>query len=220
MKRGKKTEQREDIFAVLRELAEEQNMSVKDLADKIAQAIHKAATKEYPDCDEEDFSVIIDPEKEKLEVALLRTVVADEPTYFNEVNIDEARTLFPGCLEGDVVHWPIKPDLFARVAATYAKQSVRHDIKEYEKEKLIAEYEGKVENISSGTVVRVEPGSGNAMVKVGSHELFLSKNDQIPGETLEAGDVINVYIVELRNLERKPTVKISRTYNGFLRRLL
>ena len=77
-----------------------------------------------------------------------------------------------------------------------------------------------MDNISSGTVVRVEPGSGNAMVKVGSHELFLSKNDQIPGETLEAGDVINVYIVELRNLERKPTVKISRTYNGFLRRLL
>ncbi|MBR4223258.1 MAG: transcription termination factor NusA, partial [Oscillospiraceae bacterium] len=219
MKRTRKEERRENVFDVLRELAEEQRISVNDLADKISQAIYKAATKEYPDCDEGDFSVVIDPEHEKLEVSLLRTVVLDEPTYFNEVNIDEARTMFPKCAEGDVVHWPIKPDLFARVAATYAKQSVRHDIKEYEKEKLIAEYEGKVENIASGTVARVDPATGNAMVKVGTHELFLSKNDQIPGEVLEPDDVINVYIVELRNLDRKPTVKISRTYNGFLRRL-
>ncbi len=218
MRKVKKEEQRENFFAVLRELASEQKMPVQELADKISQAIYKAAAKEYPDCDE--FRVIIDTEKEILEVSLIRTVVLDEPTYLNEINIEEARLIKPDCQEGDGVPYPLDPTLFARVAATYAKQSIRHDIKEYEKEKLIAEYEGKVEDIASGTVLRIEPASGNATVKVGTHELYLMKNDQIPGEVLHEGDVINVYIVELRNLDRKPTVKISRTYNDFLKRLL
>ena len=127
-----------EFFDALECLANENNIPLDALVEKIEQGILKAVRKEYPDCD--DFLVDIDPAENKFDVCVMRNVVDDEPIDLNEINIEEARTIVPTCSCGDAVPYKLDTAKFGRVAAQYAKQSIRHDVKEFEKEKLIAQY--------------------------------------------------------------------------------
>ena len=120
---------------------------------------------------------------------------------------------------GDVIAYKMPTARFGRVAAQNAKQSIRHDIKEFEKNKLIAQFEGKENDIVSATVLRIEPNTGNATVLIDKNEIYFFKNEMIPGETLNVGDIVKVYVVGIFNRDRKPTVKISRTHKEFVKRL-
>jgi N utilization substance protein A len=205
------------LFEALELLAAENNIPMEMLVEKIEQGLLKAVKKEYPDCD--NFRVAIDPEKNIFEVAIMRTVVDDEPIDLNEINIDEARTIDKNCTLGDVVPYKLSTAQFGRVAAQQAKQAIRHDIKEFEKQKLISQYKDKENEAVSATVLKVEPGTGNATLTIDKNEVYLFKNEQIPGEILKEGDIIKVYVVGIINPDRKPTVKISRTHKDLVKRL-
>ena len=90
---------------------------------------------------------------------------------------------------------------------------------EFEKEKLIAQYKDKVHDIISATVQKVEPATGNAVLLVDKNEIYLYKNEQIPGEVLTEGDIIKIYVVGIVNPDRKPAIKISRTHKDLVKRL-
>lgn len=205
------------LFEALELLEKENGIPMNMLVDKIKQGILKAVRREYPDCD--DFSVEIDPQRNKFEVAIMRTVVEDEPIDMNEINIDEAKTFAKGCAAGDVVPYQLSTAQFGRVAAMYAKQSIRHDIKEFEKEKLIAQYKDKEHEIVTAIVQKVEPATGNATLTIDKNEVYLFRNEQIPGEILKEGTSIKVYVVGIINPDRKPVVKISRTHKDLVKRL-
>ena len=206
-----------EFFEALECLAHENSIPLEALVEKIQQGIMKAVRKEYPDCD--DFLVDIDPARNVFDVCVLRTVVDDEPIDLNEINIEEAKTIVPGCVCGDRVPYKLDTAKFGRVAAQYAKQSIRHDVKEFEKEKLIAQYKDKVHDIISATVQKVEPATGNAVLLVDKNEIYLYKNEQIPGEVLTEGDIIKIYVVGIVNPDRKPAIKISRTHKDLVKRL-
>lgn len=213
----KKTTSDTEIFDALEIMSKENNIPMELLIDKIKQGVLKAVKREYPDC--EEFSRIdVDIDKRKFDVIFLRNVVDDEPTYINEINIEEARTVEPNCMVGDVIEYKMPTAKFGRVAAQNAKQSIRHDIKEFEKNKLIEEFEGKVTENVSATVIRIEP-NGNATVSIDGNEVYFFKSDMIPGETINVGDIIKVYVVGIFGKDRKPTVKISRTHKDFVKRL-
>lgn len=207
-----------EIFESLELLSQENGIPMEMLIDKIKQGVLKAVKREYPDC-EEFARIDVDPDRRVFDVIFMRNVVDDEPTYVNEINIDEARTVEPNCMVGDVIAYKMPTARFGRVAAQNAKQSIRHDIKEFEKNKLIAQFEGKENDIVSATVLRIEPNTGNATVLIDKNEIYFFKNEMIPGETLNVGDIIKVYVVGIFNRDRKPSVKISRTHKEFVKRL-
>ena len=207
-----------EIFESLEMLSQENGIPMEMLIDKIKQGVLKAVKREYPDC-EEFARIDVDPDRRVFDVIFMRNVVDDEPTYINEINIDEARTIEPNCMVGDVIPYKMPTARFGRVAAQNAKQSIRHDIKEFEKNKLIAQFEGKENDIVSATVLRIEPNTGNATVLIDKNEIYFFKNEMIPGETLNVGDIIKVYVVGIFNRDKKPTVKISRTHKEFVKRL-
>ncbi|MDE6592065.1 MAG: transcription termination factor NusA [Oscillospiraceae bacterium] len=206
-----------EFFEALECLAAECKIPLDSLVEKIEQGILKAVRREYPDCDE--FTVKIDPAEERFDVCILRNVVDDEPIDLNEINIDEARTIVPDCVCGDAVPYKLDPGKFGRVAAQYAKQSIRHDVKEFEKEKLIAQYQDKVHDIVTATVQKVEPATGHASVLIEKNEIYLYKSEQIPGEVLKEGDIVKIYVVGIMNPDKKPSVKISRTHKDLVKRL-
>lgn len=206
-----------EFFDALECLANENGIPLDALVEKIEQGLMKAVRKEYPDCD--DFLVEIKPDEQRFDVCVLRTVVDDEPIDLNEINIDEAKTIVPTCICGDRVPYKLDTAKFGRVAAQYAKQSIRHDVKEFEKEKLIAQYKDKVHDIISATVQKVEPATGNASLLVDKNEIYLYKTEQIPGEVLKEGDIVKIYVVGIMNPDRKPSVKISRTHKDLVKRL-
>lgn len=206
-----------EFFEALQLLEKENGISGELLIEKIRQGVLKAIKKDYPDC--ENINIVIDPEKNKFEMKILKTVVAGEPETANEINIDEALTIDKKSRIGGVCEIKLSTAQFGRVAAQSAKQSIRHDIKEFEKEHLIAQFQDKVNECVSATVQKVEPGTGNAVLKIEKNEVYLLRNEQIPGEILRSGDIIKVYVVGIVNPEKKPALKISRTHKDLVKRL-
>lgn len=207
-----------EFFDALELLAQENGIPMETLVEKIEQGISRAVKKEYPDC--ENHLVKIDVDKKKLEVCLMRTVVEGEPVDMSEINIDEAiATCSKKARVGDVVPFKLSTAKFGRVAAQGAKQAIRTDLKTFERAKYISNFEGKVKDIVSATVQRIEPESGNVTLTIDKNEVYLFKNEQIPGEVLKEGQIVKLYIVDIINQTKRPMVKISRAHKDLVKRL-
>ncbi|MBQ3162342.1 MAG: transcription termination/antitermination protein NusA [Oscillospiraceae bacterium] len=207
-----------EFFEALELLAQENGIPMETLVEKIEQGIARAVKKEYPDC--ENYHVKIDMDKKKLEVCLMRTVVDDEPLDMSEIHIDEAiATCTKRAKVGDVVPFKLSTAKFGRVAAQNAKQAIRTELKGFERAKYINQFDSKVQEAVSATVQRIEPESGNATLTIDKNEVYLFKNEQIPGEVLKEGDIVKLYVVDIINRERRPMVKVSRTHKDLVKRL-
>ncbi|MDR0974852.1 MAG: transcription termination factor NusA [Ruminococcus sp.] len=212
------TDTRLEMFSALEALADSYGIPLEELCTKIEGGLLAAVKKEYPDCETEDFAVKVSPSENIFDVSLLRTVVPDEPTYINEINIDEAHALgFKDAVEGQRIAYRLPIEKFGRVAAMQAKQSLRRDIKEYEKEKLLALFSDKEHTIISAIINTVDYNTGAATLSVEGTEVYLPRSEQIPGERLMPGHPIQVYVIGIVNPEKKPSVKISRTHKDFIR---
>ena len=209
-----------EIFDALSALEQENHIEKEVLIEKIKQGILKAIKRDYPMS--EHITVDIDPENNKFEMKLHKEVMdvkyVDDPD--NEIWIEEARTYDPDIKVGDWVDIPLDPARFGRVAAQNAKQSIKHDIKDYEKARLIEQYQDKEREVVSAVVQKVEPGTLNAIVTIDKNEVYFIRKEQIPGEVLKAGDMIKVYVAGIANSEkRQPVIRISRTQREFIKRL-
>ena len=189
------------FFEALTDLEKENNIGSDILIEKIKSGIEKAIKKDYPYC--ENIRVDIDPVTGKLDIRILKEVMdvmyVDDPD--NEIFLDEAKVYDPNIKVGDMVEIPLDPAKFGRVAAQNAKQSIKHDIKDFERARLIEQYHDKEHECVSATVQKVEPATQNAILTIDKNEVYLVRNEQIPGETLKAGDIIKVYVKRLFELE-------------------
>lgn len=207
-----------EFFDALGLLAKENGIETEMLIEKIKQGILKAIKKEYPGS--ENISIEINPEKGKFDMRLIKTVVEGEPEdEANEINIDVARTVSKRAKVGGVVEIKLNSAKFGRVAALQAKQQIKLDIREIEKERLFAQYKDKVHECVSATVQKVEPNTLNAVLTIDKNEVYLVRNEQIPDEVLTPGDIIKVYVCDIVNPEKKPSVKISRKKKELVKRL-
>ena len=207
-----------ELFEALRLLEKENGISGELLIEKVKQGILKAVKKDYPEC--RNISIVISPETGKFEMKILKEIVDGEVLDpDNQITLDEAKTYSKRARVGEMCEIPLSPAKFGRVAASSAKQSIKHDIKEFEKERFLGVYEEKKNECVAATVQKIEPGTLNAIVTINKDEVYLPRTEQIPGEVLKPGDIIKVYIVNLVNLDRKPTIKISRTHKDLVKRL-
>ena len=152
-------------------------------------------------------------------MVIIKTVVEGDQQNANEINIDEALTISKRARVGGTCEIKLSPAIFGRVAAGAAKQSIRHDIKEFERGQLLEQYQDKEHEVVSATVTKVEPNTGHVTLMIEKNEVYLFKNEQIPGEVLKEGNIIKVYVVGIINPDKKPTIKISRTHKDLVKRL-
>lgn len=207
-----------EIFEALKGIEQVSGVPADILIEKIKSGILKAVRRDYPDT--ENVRIDLDPETEKFEMALIKTVVEGEPEDpANEISLDEARTHMPDAAVGGVCEIILNPAAFGRVAASSAKQSIRSDIKQFERDRLVEQYKDKEHEIVSATVQKIEPGTLNAIISIDKDEIYFPRIEQIPGERYMPGDIIKVYVVGVINPDKKPTVKVSRTHKDFVKRL-
>lgn len=208
-----------DFFEALSLLGAENKIDADALIEKVASGIKKAVKRDIPGADEENIEVVINPEKGKFEIKLNKTVVEEVTNPDNEITLEDALEISKRAKMGGQVAIKLDPAKFGRVAAQSAKQSIKHDIKEIERERILAAYEGKEHECVSATVLKVEPDTLNAVVSIDGNEAYLVRGEQIPGEELREGDIIKVYVVGIVNPERRPSVRISRTHRDLVKRL-
>ena len=85
------------------------------------------------------------------------------------------------------------------------------------------EFNSKQHEILTGTVLRVDPRTGNVTLRLGvgaeATDAVLTLNEQVSGETYTEGQMVKVYLVEVRRGTRGPQMLISRTHPGLVKRL-
>lgn len=206
------------FFEALALLGEENSVETELLIEKIKSAMLKAARKAYPHS-EENIRVEIDPESKKFEMFIEQEVIDDYPIDENEINIDVAKTIDPNAYVGGKILKQIDISKFGRMAALSAKQSIKGDLREINREQMLSRFESKEHECITAKVSQIEPGRGTVTVIYDGTELYLFRNEQIPGEELEEGKSIKVYITGITNKNKKPIVKISRTHKDLVKRL-
>lgn len=206
------------FFEALSLLGSENSVDTEIIVEKVKSALLKAIRKAYPDC-EDNIRVDIDPKTKKFDMFLIKSVVDDEPIDYNEINIDEARTIDPAAYVGGTVDYPLDAGKFGRAAAQSAKQSIKGDLREINRENILSQFQDKENECITATVSQVEPGSGTVTVIYDKTELYLFRNEQIPGERFKEGDKIKVYVTGIANRAKKPIIKISRAHRDLVKRL-
>ena len=167
-------------------------------------------------------NVVVDLSEEGLAMHLVKTAVEEVEDTAVEIHIDAARNMNPGVQVGDAVRIPVDIQKFGRIAAQTAKQVVIQGIREAERGAIYDSYSSKSQELLTGTVLRLDP-SGDIFVRIGQgneqNDAVLRTSEQIPGESYTEGDLIRVYVLEVRRAARGPLVHVSRTHPNVVRRL-
>ena len=212
-----------EIFAALAMLEKERGIPQTFMMDKIIQAVTTAYKRDHKDV--ENVIVDVDEEHQRLKMYVQKNVVAEEDYVdpFNEIPVEEAKTISARYEIGDVVNIPVDNTEFGRIAAGNGKQVIIQGLREAESGMVYEEYNSKQHEILTGTVSRIDPRSGNVYLRIGTGneatEGILSLNEQVSTETYTEGQLLKVYLVEVRRGTRGPQVMVSRTHPGLVKRL-
>lgn len=118
---------------------------------------------------------------------------------------------------GDVIEIEVTPDDFGRVAAGTAKQVMVQKIREIEKSMILEEFKDKENEMMLGMVAMEDVR--NYYIDLGKVRGILPKTEIIPGENIEIGSNIKVYITKIEENTKGPVVLVSRKHYNFVKRL-
>ncbi|MCI8524999.1 MAG: transcription termination/antitermination protein NusA [Oscillospiraceae bacterium] len=209
-----------EIFEALAQLEKERGIPQAYMLEKITQALVAAYKK---DKDGYTDNVFVDLGEGTMRMYVQKEVVDDVFTPATEIALDAARKIDPHAQLGDLVNVDVETKSFGRIAAQTAKQVIIQGIREAERGMIFDSFSSKEHEILTGTVLRVEPQSGDAIIRIGSGsdrtDALLSGSEQVRGERVTEGEIIRVYVVEVRRSSRGPQVIVSRTHPGLVKRL-
>ena len=212
-----------EIFESLRDLEKLKGIPVEYMSERLKQALTNAYRKDREDNrDVPAENVVVDLSEKGLFMYQLKTVVEEVEDSTLEIHIDAAQKLDSGISLGETLRIPVDIQKFGRIAAQTAKQVVIQGIREAERGAMFDSYSQKAQEMLTGTVQRVDP-TGDLFIRItqnGDHsDAVLRVSEQIPGESYLSGDLIRVYVLDVRRSERGPMVHVSRTHPNLVRRL-
>ena len=211
----------DEIFAALAMLEKERGIPQNFMMGKIIQALTTAYKRDHEGV--ENVIVDVDEDKHDLRMYVQKEIVEEVMDPANEISLEDARKRSAKNELGGVVNIPVENVEFGRIAAGNGKQVIIQGLREAEHGMIYDEFNSKQHEILTGTVTRIDPRNGNVILKIGtgseSTEAVLSQNEQVEGETLTEGQMVKVYLVEVRRTTRGPQVLISRTHPGLVKRL-
>ena len=208
-----------EFFEALAMLEKERGLPADYLLEKIKNAIVIAVKKDY-EVEDENVSVVIEPDQGKFSVSLLKTVVEEVEDPATEISLEEAQQKKKSCKAGDEYAIPLKTKDFGRIAAQTAKHVIRQGLKEAERSQMYAEMQSKAHEIISAVVTNIEPVKGIVTLELGKGGVAtLPRNEQVAGEELREGQHLKVYVVDVMETERGPRMMISRTHPGLVKRM-
>ena len=142
----------------------------------------------------------------------------EEKNKIVEIELKDAKKDYPKIKVGDIIEEEVTPKDFGRVATSTAKQVIMQKIREAERESIMAEFDGKQDELVVGIASRED--AVNYYIDLGRTHGILPKKDIIPGETIVMGNSLKVYIDVVESTPKGPKVLLSRTHPGFVKRLL
>ncbi|MBC5787875.1 MULTISPECIES: transcription termination factor NusA [Clostridiaceae] len=206
-----------EFFDALELIAREKGISIDYLIEKITNAITIAVKKDFGGV--EAVNVVLDPLTRQYKVSIIKDVVREVEDPVNQITLEEAQRYSKRAMIGEPVEIKLETKQFGRIAAQTAKHVIRQGIREAEREQMMNQMGGKVGEVVTATVNKIDPANGNAFVQMDKNEVLLFKNEQLPTDDLQPGDKIKVYVVDVTSSEKRCSLKISRTHKDLVKRL-
>jgi len=207
----------EEFIKAIKILSEEKSIPLDDLFEYVEAALNAAYKRNY---NATNSKVTIDRETGEVKVFSYKKIV-DEINMEDE---EDAQVLLEevadkGLKVGDEIEEEVTPKDFGRVAASTAKQVLVQKVREAERNSIMEEFADKEGELLIGTLSRED--KQNYYVDFGRASGILPKKDIIPGETLEMGSQVKVYVTKIEEGQKGgPVIILSRTHVGFVKRLL
>ena len=215
----KATEATPNMIETFREFKENKNIDRTTLVSVLEESFRNVIAKIFGS--DENFDVIVNPDKGDFEIYRNRVVVADTDVedQNKQISLSEAQKIDPDYEIGEDVSETIEFAKFGRRAILNLRQTLASKILELEHDSLYNKYKDRVGQIISGEVYQTWKREV-LIVDDENNELNLPKSEQIPNDQYRKGETIRAVILRVDNENNNPKIILSRTSPMFLERLL
>lgn len=215
----KNVEETISMIDTFREFKDTKNIDRATLVSVLEESFRNVLAKIYGS--DENFDVIVNPDKGDFEIYRNRIVVPDgEVADENkEISLKEAREIEDDYEVGEEVSEQIDFAKFGRRAILNLRQTLASKVLELEHDSLYNKYKDRVGQVISGEVYQIWKREV-LLVDDENNELILPKSEQIPADQYRKGDTIRAVILRVDNENNNPKIILSRTSPVFLERLL
>ena len=201
------------MFDSFKEFKETKNIDRTTLVSVLEESFRNVLAKIFGS--DENFDVIVNPDKGDFEIYRNRVVVADGEVQDEnkEISLTEARKIEPDYEVGEDVSEAVDFTKFGRRAILNLRQTLASKILELQK------YKDRVGQVIAGEVYQVWKREV-LVVDDENNELSLPKSEQIPSDVYRKGETVRAVIERVDNENNNPKIILSRTSPAFLQRLL
>ncbi|MBO7569255.1 MAG: transcription termination/antitermination protein NusA [Bacteroidaceae bacterium] len=215
----KKMTERVNLIDTFKDFKETKNIDRTTLVSVIEDSFRSVLQKTYGS--DENFDVIVNPDKGDFEIYRNRVVVEDGQVQNEnaEISLSEAQQIDKDFEVGEEVSEKVEFAKFGRRAILTLRQTMASKILDLEHDNLYNKYVDKVGQIVSGEVYQIWKREMLLLDDEGN-ELLLPKGEQIPGDFFRKGETARAVVLRVDNLNNNPKIILSRTSPEFLRRLL
>ncbi|HEX5787216.1 MAG TPA: transcription termination/antitermination protein NusA, partial [Woeseiaceae bacterium] len=206
-----------EILMVVDAVSNEKGVEKEIIFEAIEAALASATRRKHGE--DIDVRVAIDRATGNYDTFRRWHVFADESTELEfpdrELRMIDAVEMDPDVQPGGYVEEPMESVEFGRIAAQTAKQVIVQKVREAEREQVVEEFEGRVGELLSGIVKRVD--RNGAYVDLGGNaEGFIPREQLIPREPIKPQDRVKSLLYEVRAEVRGPQLFLTRTSPDFL----
>ena len=215
----KKEEEAPNMIETFKEFKETKNIDRTTLVSVLEESFRNVIAKIFGS--DENFDVIVNPDKGDFEIYRNRVVVADGEVQDEnkEISLSDARKLQEDYEVGEDVSEPVNFAKFGRRAILNLRQTLASKILELEHDSLYNKYKDRVGQIISAEVYQTWKRE-ILLVDDENNELILPKSEQIPADQYRKGEAVRAVILRVHNEHNNPKIILSRTSPLFLQRLL
>ncbi len=184
----------------------------------LEEVFRNALKKKYGSDD--NFDIIINPDKGDMEIWRRRVIVADEDLDFEneEITLTEARKIEPDFEIGEDVSEEVKLKDLGRRAILALRQNLISKVHEHDNTNLYKQFKEFIGEIYTAEVHHVRPKVVILMDDEGN-EIVLPKEKQVPSDYFKKGDNVKGIIESVELKGNKPQIIMSRTSDSFLEKL-
>lgn len=215
----KKEEETVSMVDTFKEFKDTKNIDRTTLMSVLEESFRNVIAKIFGS--DENFDVIVNPDKGDFEIYRNRIVVADGEVkdQNKEITLSDAIKIEPDYEVGEEVSEKVDFSKFGRRAILNLRQTLASKVLELEHDSLYNKYKDRVGQVIAGEVYQVWKREV-LLVDDENNELILPKSEQIPHDVYRKGETVRAVIKEVNNENNNPKIILSRTSNMFLERLL
>ncbi len=214
MEKGREAQSGE-IAEALSEVVKGRNVEADYVRETLEAGLLSAVKKKYGQAD--NVTVKVDPKTGRILMSARRKVVEEATDPGTEITLEELTEKGMKGKLGDELEIPIGIAEFGRNAIGLVKQVLVQKVREAERERVYAEYIGRVNEVVVGSVQQMD--KGNVIVNLGRAEGVVPPKEQIPREKYRLGERMRCLVLDVQKAAKGPPVILSRAHPDLLRRL-